>query len=151
MEITIKRTETNKAYTSGTLYANGKAVAHYTLEYTRCMLPAGTYQAVLVSDPKMQRRQIAIVADDCDTTVDSPHIMATLTNGNSYRNVENTPNVVIGEKLIPGVVISSRKVFDRLFDRIEKCVARGERITLHVTDNTMTERQVPTFWLVPNN
>lgn len=149
MEITVKRTETNKAYTAGTLSANGKTVAHYTLEYTRCMLPAGTYRLTIVSDPEMSRRQLVVVAADYAPTVADPRVMATIVSGNSYRNVKNTPNMVIGEKLIPGAAVNSRKVFDRLFERMEKCVARGEPIALHVTDRTMVERRVPTFWLVP--
>ena len=56
---------------------------------------------------------------------------------------------IIGEMLIPGAVVNSRKVFSRLFERIEKCVQRGERIELKVTDLAMVERTVPTFWLIP--
>ncbi|MGM9697138.1 MAG: DUF5675 family protein [Prevotella sp.] len=149
MEITVKRTETNKAYTAGTLSANGKTVANYTLEYTSCMIPTGIYQITIVNDPTMTCRQIAVVDFDHDPTDSNPRVMATLLSGNSYLNVTNTPNVVIGEKLIPGAVVNSRKVFIRLFDRIEKCVARGERIELNVTDLTMVERTVPTFWLIP--
>lgn len=149
MEITVKRTETNKAYTAGSLSVNGKTVAHYTLEYTHCMMPAGIYQITLVSDPTMTCRQIAVVDFDHDPTDSTPRVMATIASGNSYRNVKNTPNVVIGEMLIPGAVVNSRKVFSRLFERIEKCVQRGERIELKVTELTMVERTVPTFWLIP--
>ena len=149
MEITVKRTETNKAFTAGTLSANGKTVAHCTLECTRCMIPAGIYKITIVNDPTMNCRQIAVVDFNDDPTDSNPRVMATILSGNSYRNVTNTPNVVMGEMLIPGAIVNSRKVFIRLFDRIEKCVARGEHIKLNVTDLTMVERTVPTFWLIP--
>lgn len=151
MEIKIQRKETNKAYTSGTLSANGKTVAQYILEYTQCMLPPGTYQLTMLTDTVAMHRQLAVVAEDHDTVNAQPHVMAVVMSGNSYRNVMNTPNVVIGEKLIPGAVINSRKVFERFFDRMEKCVARGESITLCIDGNNVREHKVPTFWLTPRN
>lgn len=146
MEITRKRIETNWAYTAGILSVNGKTVAPYTLEYTKCMIPTGTYQVIIVNNPKMGHRVLAIVPEDYNPEDLHPRVIATITSGNSYRSVMYTPHMVLGERLISGAVIYSPKLYTRLFERIEKCVIRGERITLKVTDYGMRESRVPKHW-----
>lgn len=148
MEITRKRIETNRAYTAGILSVNGKTVAPYTLEYTQCMIPAGTYQVTIVSYPNMGHRRLAIVPEDYDPEDLHPRVIATIRSGNSYRNVMYTPHMVLGERLISGAVINSLKLYIRLFERIEKCVIRGERITLKVTDDGMRESRVARHWTI---
>lgn len=147
MELKKKRTETNNLFTSGPLIVNGEVVANYSLEHTPSMIPTGIYQVTLLNDPAHRRRQIAIVADDYTPSELNPYIIATFISGNSYRNVIGKTDIVLGEKNIPGAVILSHKVFERFFERIEKCVARGERITLYVTDHMMRHTEAPPYWL----
>lgn len=147
MQTESKRFLTNDLFTVNAFYANGELISPYTLEYTESMITTGIYQILLVNNPEMRRRQIAIVADDCDPHDPAPHVIACIVSGNSYRNVRQTPNMVLGEKSFPGAVVLSNKIFNRFFDRVEKCIARGERITLFITDHMMKQTEVPHHWL----
>lgn len=151
MQIVKKRTETNKAFTSGPLIVNDEVVADYTLEHTPSMIPTGIYQVTLVNDPAKRRRQLAIVAEDYQPTETAPYVIATFVSGNSYHDVSGRPDIIIGQKIIPGAVTLSSEVFDRLFDRIEKCIARRERITLYITDHMIKQIPVPRYWLELSN
>ena len=151
MKIIKERTETNRAFTAGPLSVNGETVAHYTLEHTTSMIPAGTYQLTLVHEVGKRHRQLAIVAEDYEPSLPYTIVIATLISGNSYRNVINKSDILLGEKIISGAVIHSRDIYNRLFERIEKCIARGERITLHITNKDMSENDVPKFWLATSD
>lgn len=147
MTLEQERKETNALFTSSIVKCNGEKVVNYALEHTASMLPTGIYQVTLVMDAKIRKRHLAIVASDYVRTDANPFIMATYTSGNSYRDTLNKPNVVLGKHSIKGAVVLSRKVFGRLFERVEKCVARGERILLDITDHMMRQTEDPKFWL----
>lgn len=141
------RQETNDYFTSSIIKCNGDRVVNYALEHTASMLPTGIYKMTLVMDAKIRKRHLAIVPSDYEPTDSNPYIMATYISGNSYRDTLNNPNVVLGERNIKGAVVLSRKVFGRLFERVEKCVARGESIILFITDHMMKHTEVPPHWL----
>lgn len=147
MTLEQERKETNALFTSSIVRCNGDKVVNYALEHTASMLPTGIYQVTLVMDANIRKRHLAIVASDYVRTDANPYIMATYTSGNSYRDTLNKPNVVLGERNFKGAVVLSRKVFGRLFERVEKCVARGESITLFITDHMMKQTEVPHHWL----
>lgn len=46
-----------------------------------------------------------------------------------------------------GICFRSAVAFDKLFDRLEKCVKRGEEISLFIDDTLMQKTEVPHFWL----
>lgn len=46
-----------------------------------------------------------------------------------------------------GICFRSLAVFDKLFDRLEKCVKRGEDISLFIDDTWMKHTDVPHYWL----
>lgn len=151
MELKRNRSETNKAFTAGPVSCNGEVISSYSLEHTPSMIPTGIYQVTLLNDPAHRRRLLAIVADDYNPTELNPYVFATFVSRNSYRDVIGKANIVLGEKNIPGAVVLGHRVFERLFDRIEKCVARGERITLYITDHMMRQTEVPAHWQEPSN
>lgn len=41
-------------------------------------------------------------------------------------------NIIVGKYLQPGIVLNSRQVFDRLYDRIEKAISRGHQVELTI-------------------
>lgn len=43
-------------------------------------------------------------------------------------------NIIVGKYLQPGIVLNSRQVFDRLYDRIEKAISRGHSVELIINN-----------------
>lgn len=150
MTIENLRKQKNAEYTSGISKFNGEYVADI-LERTPSMIPTGIYKATLLKVKGQRHRQIAIVADDYNPSDPNPFVFATIVSGNSYRSAQGQSDIVLGEQLFPGVVILSSRIYERIFDRIEKCVARGESIQLYITDHLMRETEIPRYWLEDPN
>lgn len=146
MTINQHRLFTNSLYTGGQQKINGEYVADI-LEHTPSMIPSGIYKATLLNIKGLRHRQIAIVADDYNPSDPNPFVFATIISGNSYRSAHGKSDIVLGKQQFPGTVILSSKIYERIFERIEKCVARGETIQLYITDHMMKQTDVPKFWL----
>lgn len=146
MTIENLRKQKNDEYTYGISKFNGEYVADI-LEHTPTMIPPGIYKATLLNIKGLRHRQIAVVADDYNPSDPNPFVFATIISGNSYRSAQGKSDIVLGKQQFPGTVILSSKIYERIFERIEKCVARGERIMLYVTDHMMRETEVPKYWL----
>ncbi len=117
MIITINRTYKNKFYTEGLIKVNGKQIAH-TIEDTLTMLPPGKYQ-IRLCRYKSKRRIIRISNTSWSIGI-----------GLSWIGSHKQHIIAIGHPLIPGVVYKATRTYVRLFERIEKCQARKEQITL---------------------
>lgn len=146
MKIENIRKQKNAEYTTGISKFNGEYVADI-LEYTPTMIPTGIYKVKLLNIKGLRHRQIAIVADDYNPSDTKPSVFATIISGNSYRSTHGKSDIVLGKQQFPGTVIFSSKIYERIFERIEKCVARGESIQLCITDNMMRESEIPPYWL----
>ena len=46
-----------------------------------------------------------------------------------------------------GICFRSAEVFDRFFERVEKCIKRGEEISLFIDDTFIKKTKVPHYWL----
>ena len=133
MNITIKRTQKNELYTEGLILIRGKKIAH-TVEHTLSMLPAGHYQVRLCKN-KAKRRIISIIQTDWSIGISSSWI------GSRKHHV-----IAIGQSLIPGAVYRSTSIYERLFDRIEKCPSRRERIHLFIDETQCVNNKPIQHW-----
>lgn len=133
MQVTINRQKTNALYTEGRLLINGKQIAH-TVEHTLTMLPAGKYQ-VRLSKRNAARRIIGI-----------SHTIWSIGIGQSWMVSRKSHIIAIGHPLIPGVVYRATILYERLFDRIEKCQARKEPIHLIITDGNCQSGKACSHW-----
>lgn len=150
MTIRILYQLTNPEYTSGISKFNGEYVADI-LASTPDKLPTGIYKATLLNIDGQRRRQIAVVADDYNPSDTNPFVFAAITSGNSYRTAQGKSDIILGKQFFPGMVNLSTKIYERIFERIEKCVARGESIQIYVTDHMMKNTEVPRYWQEPCN
>ena len=55
--------------------------------------------------------------------------------------------IVVGDPLPPGVVYRSPRTFQRLISRLTKCRARGESITLEISEARCRQTQPIRQWL----
>ncbi|MBQ8240277.1 MAG: hypothetical protein IJZ38_05500 [Bacteroides sp.] len=133
MNIKIIRTNTNSLYTEGQLLVNGKQIAH-TVEHTHTMLSVGEYQVCLCKH-KAQRRIISI-----------SHTKWSLGIGQSWIVSQKKHIIGMGQSLIPGAIYQGTLIYERLFDRIEKCQDRKEPIHLIITDDKCQSSKACRHW-----
>lgn len=134
MQITINRQNKNHLYTEGTLLINGKAIT-LTVEATQTMLSPGTYQ-VRLSKKKARRRLIGIRNTPWSIGI-----------GHSWLSSHRDHLITLGKFLIPGALYRATPVYERLFDRIEKCERRHEPITLTIREDCCTSCHPISHWL----
>jgi len=106
MQIKIIRKRTNRLYTEGELEINGKHYAD-TIEATETMAETGVY-------------------------IVTKQIYDHIGHGNSWLESLKTRKVLIGEYLIPGIIVRSRQLYDRLLERVKK---QKHPISLIITDD----------------
>ena len=132
MKIDIERHQYSRYGVDGTLNINNRRVCH-TCEHPVKHLATGEYQVVIVRNKELCRKV--------------PYIIRTETSG-AYNytqdNMEHTPfikigngpfrlhdgSIIVGQRLMIGVICRSTKSFNRLIDRLDKAQNRGERIRL---------------------
>lgn len=119
MEIELNRTQSNHLYTEGVLFINGIKYAH-TEEHTYTMPQPGVYDITRSN----LREYFGI--------------------GNSWRDALSQNRIILGDPVIPGVVIHSRHFLDRLHWRIKKC---KRPVTLTITDSRCQEVPPISHWL----
>jgi len=150
MELTIFRQTCNELYTMGQLAVNDKRQTQ-TVEATECMLPAGKYQ-VRLTRLKNRRKEIAIfplqTSGDPPSTLNHKPTTLVWTIGlaHSWIGSKKEHCICIGEFLIPGALYKGTEPYERLYDRIEKCVQRKEPITLEITERFMQPNQPIKHW-----
>lgn len=143
MLLEIKRRSSNALYTEGALFINGVINCPYTVEHTDSMLPKGAYQVKLAKD-RFRRRVIGIFPL---TTVSKQPLMI-IEAKYSYRCAKARKAIVVGKKLISGAVYQNQPLFNRLFDRIEKCEERKEEIVLLITEQQMRRSFPIGHWMM---
>lgn len=145
MELRIKRQTSNQLYTEGRLLVNDLRTTH-TVESTADMLPAGKYTIRLTKD-KNRRRVIGIFSLNPKPSALNPHYTGwSIGIGHSWIGSRKHRVIVIGDVLIPGTVYRATEIYERLFDRIEKCEDRHEPITLVIDESQCIENKPVKHW-----
>lgn len=169
MDLIFIREEVNSLFTTSKLKINEERSNTIMFEHTPSLLPCGIYKVALVETDRDLRRQVAIVACDAETRGKRrPHILATFQGGNSCQNARPVgmgkkfsnlvfggdctdvkPDYRVNVRLLHqmGICFRSAEVFDRFFERVEKCIKRGEEISLFIDDTFIKKTEVPHFWL----
>ena len=152
MEITISRQSMNHLYTMGQLRINGQHQT-FTVEDTQSMLPAGRY-IVRIVKRSARRQTICIFSSEGDSH--APLSAITVCHSwigcRKYRQQRNHPSlspVSIGTPLIPGAMYKGIPVYERITDRLMKCSARKELITLSVSERNCIQNRPISHWLTP--
>lgn len=140
MEIILYRMRSNRLYTEGELFINGNR-ATFTVESSDRMLPIGTYSLDLLKRSSRKQQLVILGAKP------SGHGRWTVQTGNSYRDAHKRQAIVVGDPLTPGVVYRSPRIFQRLISRLTKCRARGESITLEISEARCRQTQPIRQWL----
>lgn len=139
MEITIYRKRKNRLYTEGVLLINGGRQT-YTVEATDVMLPHGDYIVRIVK--KSARKQyISILQTNGIPTEWKVGIC------HSYIGSKRDKTIAIGTPLIPGAIYKATKDYERIVDRLMKCMDRNEPIQLTISETNCTTNQPISHWL----
>lgn len=104
MDIILTRTKRSRYAVDGFITINGQCICE-TAENVKNCLECGTYRISL--------RQMPFRAGNGVHTLKKGHIL-------------------VGEALVPGVVIHSQPHYDRLYERIKKASQRGTEILLTI-------------------
>lgn len=158
MKLYLYRICTRRHTTDGVLQDEQGLCICDTAEHTPHMLPEGTYQLTLERHKKLGHRAPCIqqgnataaetsattTADtvttaDTATTADAVTTATAATSwiihGNGIYGKDFGASIVIGDCLVPGVVIRSYPYFERLVKRLEKVFQRNESVELIITSS----------------
>lgn len=153
--LTFHHTLTCPLFTSGSIRDASGEIIPYAVTPTTNMLPAGRYRIAIVVTPETRRRQLGIIPASINPPGWHPEHgqslrpLALILDGHSFRSAKGLPSIIIGEELIPGVVINSRQYYDRLFERIEKAEVRHDPVDFYITHANVSQRKTPRHWLLP--
>lgn len=87
-------------------------------------------EAMLMETPDAELHSLeATLADDVRKNHSYMSYCPQIKSGNGVYH-QTDGGILVGRFLQPGIVTRSREVFDRLYERIEKAVARGHKIHL---------------------
>lgn len=162
LAITLFRTVIGPDATDGILQIGGQNVCSCS-EHTATRLPAGTYAVLIHRCHQYQRKMPLIVPLDqshplSDPSTDQPcessyqpacascpslpfvslnsrlpHRCPMIKPGNGVHN-RIDGSIIVGERLIPGVLIQPAPIFARLIERLVKAHSRGKTILLTIRE-----------------
>lgn len=162
LAITLFRTVIAPDATDGILQIGGQNVCSCS-EHTATRLPAGTYAVLIHRCHQYQRKMPLIVPLDqshplSDPSTDQPcessyqpacascpslpfvslnsrlpHRCPMIKPGNGVHN-RIDGSIIVGERLIPGVLIQPAPIFARLIERLVKAHSRGKTILLTIRE-----------------
>ena len=126
MEIKITRHSYSVYGVDGTLCINNKYVCD-TCENLFDHIASGTYTVRLKHNRKLGRKVPYIIDNDIpsDKSRSAPFIRI----GNGCMNLHDR-SVIVGERILKGVLLHSSKCFSRIIDRLDKVQERGYPITI---------------------
>jgi len=140
MQITIKRTSTYPPSIEGQIYINGNYYAD-TLEHMQYALPEGEYHITPTYCKHYARKMLLLTQPTtchhcAQTQIESPlsslpTFCPMIKPGNGICN-RHDGTILIGTRLLPGVLINSAPKFEQLHERIRKSIKRGNTITLTI-------------------
>lgn len=119
MEIELNRTKSNHLYTEGVLFINGIKYTH-TEEHSFTMPSPGVY------------------------TITRANLHQFFGVGHSWRDALTQNRIILGEPVIPGVVLHSRRFLDRLHWRVKKCKTP---VTLIISDQGCQQVEPIGHWV----
>lgn len=124
MKLKIIRKQNSQWGIDGELIINGAKVCD-TVENPNCPLPKGKYIIKVLRDRRLQRLVPAIFSlEDLNTN-------AIIMPGNGPLGRKDG-SVIVGERLMEGVVLNTQKIFAKIIDRLDKAYRRGEQMMLEV-------------------
>ena len=115
MEITIVRGDPKPWGIDGHLYINRKLICD-TVEHPTRALQQGDYLI----------EQSAISHQPSDTIIPSP-----FRHGDGALALKQR-EIIVGRRLLPGVVTASQATYDRLYGRLKKAFQRGTPVRLNI-------------------
>ena len=120
MKIEIRRIARRKQSVDGELVIDGIKVCH-TVENAEWCLPRGHYRVEIIPVRALARKMPCLYSGD-------DHLpKAMLMMGNGVFNMR-CADIIMGEELAPGCVKKSAAVFNMLYERLRKSLARGHTI-----------------------
>ena len=122
----LYRTCTRQLTTDGELVNELGTHICDTAEHTLHRLPEGTYRIVLKKHTKLRHRAPCILPQDGD----AGGAQGWLIHGNGVHGRDFGAGILMGEHLVPGVVIRSHPYFGRFVKRMEKALKREDRVEL---------------------
>lgn len=139
MELTIIRHHTSRWGVDGTLEINGHYVCD-TVEHPVNHLSPGTYEIGLMFNEKLQKKLLMInigrvVTTACKLTKRRCERAAEpciLPGNGPFLNTDGS--IIVGERLLPGVLLHSSEYFDRVCNRVKKSIKRGEKVKLRIKE-----------------
>jgi len=125
MKMYLNRTRTRQDTTDGVLFSQQRMRICDTAEHTPTRLPAGTYKVVIKVHPGKKHRALCLLSTD-----ENKKAAGFLINGNGVHKKGFGSTIIVGEHLIPGVVLNSRTHFEKLFRRVELTILRKKEVEL---------------------
>lgn len=137
MKFYLYRTSTRPLSTDGVLCDEHGSPICNTAEHTLHKLPEGTYQLSLQRHHRLGHRALLLQRHHrlgrrtlLLQRHHTPTAMAWIIHGNGVYGKAFGASIVVGEYLVPGVVVRSYPYFERLLKRIEKVIKRGSQVEL---------------------
>jgi len=135
MRMYLNRTRTRQDTTDGVLLSQQGNLICDTAEHTPTRLPAGTYKVVFKKHKGHRTPYAAPLlspqkGENSLPLGEGKGRGAYIEYGNGVRARKFGTTIIVGEHLVPGVVLNSRTHFDQLVKRIEKVFKRKQEVEL---------------------
>ena len=144
INITIRRVQSANESADSKMYISGRFVCDCS-ENVATALPVGSYHVVVDRCKQYGRKMLLVLADeDCkpccacckrvgEPSVNSrmPCVCPMIKPGNGV-HLRSDGSIIVGERLVPGVLKQPVTTFNRLFARLKTAVERGAKIMLSV-------------------
>jgi len=125
MEIILNRTSIRKDTCDGRIEINNKHVCD-TVENPACLIPAGSYDVELKHKEEWGRKMPVIM------TPNGEEVALICTGNGAFGHKDG--RIIVGEKLVRGVVIHSGEVFRLLYDRIKVNLRRSKPVSIRIRE-----------------
>ena len=131
MNIEIRRKRIIGAACDGELWVDGMKACD-TAEHARHLTAQGRYHMELRKNKDKDRRVPTLVVDDKGIRGRRPRAACLKVGNGIYRLRQG--EILVGRRLMPGVVLRSTEAFDLLYARIDKALLRGREVCVRVID-----------------
>lgn len=137
MQIILYRNRKNHLYTEGELHINDRKIT-YAVESTTNMLPEGIYSLQIVKQ-SARKQKLCVFGNNVNLD---------WTIGVEYSWIGSKKNkvIAIGEPFFRGAVNKGSAEFDRIIDRIAKCMERKEHIQFVITEERCRLNEPIKYW-----
>lgn len=147
MNITIQRLVRTHQSVDGILSIHQRKVCD-TAECPTTALPAGLYEVELTPCHQHQRRILRLVPTrrdckpkchrcalipDAGPNTRMPRVCPMITMGNGVIG-RNDGSIIVGKRALWGLLLHSRKTYDKLYTRIRKAMQRGTDVQVEIVE-----------------